>query len=815
MLGHDLRYSLRTLSRSPGFTLATALTLALGIGATTAIFSVVDGVLLQPLGFPQPERIVQLFQVFPKGGKGNFSDPNFADVAAQSQSFSALAEFTSLGSISVSGGAEPVRAHLAMVSKDFFAGLGVAPASGRLFVAQEQQPGGSHAVLVSHGFWQRVLGGVQDLSGLQLRFQEQTYQVVGVMRPGFEFPEKAELWVPRELEAPLPSRTAHNWKVLGRLRDGVPLGQAQQEVSAIARRLKAQYGDDTWMTDAAVVPLHEQTVGRVRPALLLLLGAAGVLLLIACANVANLLLARLATRGREIAVRRALGAGSGQLARQFFVESLLLALPAGGLGLLLAIWGTDVLQVLGPRDLPRLEEIRLHWPVVAFALAVSVATAVALGLTTALRGRTADLRGALAQSQRTVAGAGGSGRLRSGLVVAQVALTLVLLAGAGLLGRSFLHLLAIDPGYRMQGAVVLDLALPWPQDAAAGARQSQLEDELLSRLRAIPGVEQAGGVNSLPLTGGGANGKFLILPSVNDLPKMEDFERLMKDESRTGDAEFRVASDGYFRAMNIPLLRGRMFEERDSLEAPHVALISESLARTRWPAEEALGKVIEFGNMDGDPKAFTVVGIVGDIREESVEAEPRPTFYGNSRQRPGAAAEFHVVLQGSLPETAVTGPARAILRELAPEVPPNFRTLEEISSAALASRRFSLFLLGVFAGTALLLAVMGLYGLVSYVVAQRTQEIGVRVAFGAQARDIRRLVLRHGARLAGLGIGVGLLASLGLTRLLEGLLYGVSATDPGSFGAMALLLAAVTLLASWVPARRASRLDPMAALRAE
>jgi predicted permease len=438
-----------------------------------------------------------------------------------------------------------------------------------------------------------------------------------------------------------------------------------------------------------------------------------------------------------------------------------------------------------------------------------------LGLTAVLRGTGGDLRGWLAQGQRNLAGSGLGKRLRSGLVVVQVALTLVLLVGAGLLGRSFLRLLAIDPGYRTQGGVVLHLALPWPQDAAAAARQSRLQDELISRLRAIPGVVGAGGASDLPLGGNYSNGTFLVLQHPDEVTSFEDFERLMREPSRTGQAEFRVASDGYFRAMGIPLLRGRMFDERDTLEAPHVALISASLARTRWPDEEPLGKLIEFGNMDGDPRPFTVVGIVGDIREASLEAEPSPTLYGNSRQRPGKASTFHIVLQGSVLAASVIGPARAILLELAPEAPPSFRTLEQISSAALASRRFSLVLLGVFAGTALLLAVVGLYSLVSYVVAQRTQEIGVRMAFGARAADIRRLVLRHAAGLALLGIGAGLLAALGLTRLLEGLLYGVSTTDPLAFGAVALLLAAVTLLASLVPAGRAARLDPMAALRAE
>ena len=528
MLLRELRHGLRSLARSPGFALATVLTLGLGIGATTTIFSVVDGVLLRPLGFPQPERLVRLFEVDADGRRMNFSDPNFEDVVAGGDGFSALAQMAPASPVSVSGGAEPFRARLSFVSRGFFPALGVEPVHGRGFVAAEQQSGGPPAVVVSHELWRRTLGGSPDLSSLHLRFEGLDAQVVGVMPPGFDFPAEAELWAPRELLTRLPSRTAHNWQVLGRLREDVSIGQVRQELSALAHRLKAQYGQDTWMADLAVVPLLEQTVGRVRPALLLLLGAGAFLLLIACANAANLLLARLATRQREIAVRRALGANALQLARQLFAESLLLTVPAAALGALLAVWGVAGLQGFGPRDLPRLDEIRVQGAPLGFAFALAVLIGAFLSLAVVLRGRSGDLRGSLALTQRSATAGGASQRLRGALVVAQVALTLVLLTGAALLGRSFVRLAAVDPGYRTQGALVLDLVFSSTGEPDAQARLSHLEDELLDRLGAIPGVEQAGGIGAF------GNGTFLVLPGADQAPRPEDFERLMKDPSRTG-----------------------------------------------------------------------------------------------------------------------------------------------------------------------------------------------------------------------------------------------------------------------------------------
>ena len=812
-LRRDLRFALRTLVRTPGWTLATVLTLALGIGATTAIFSVLHGVLLSPLPYPEPDRIVMLWQLGQSGNQNSISDANFFDIKDRSRSFEALAQVSGGGGpVSVTGDVEPVRVPAVRVSREFFAVLGLEPIVGRLFLEEELREGGTPAVVVSERFWRDRLGAPNDLSGKTLVFGGRAHRVVGVMPRAADHPAGVDLWVPRELDAILPSRTAHNWQAVGRLRDGVTLARANGEVSAIARQLKSEHGDDTWMFDAELVPLHEQLVGHVRSGLLILLGASAFLLLIASANVTNLLLARAAGRQRELAVRLAMGAGRRRLVQQLLIESLVIALAGGALGVLLAFLGVRALLLLEPGNLPRVADVGVSWMVLAFAFALSLVTAASIGLITALRGTGSELRDALAQSQRTMA-AGGH-RVRSGLVVAQVAATLVLLVGAGLLGRSFLRLLSIEPGYRTEGAVVLDVAMPAARTDEELARRRATYDQLLERLRAIPGVRSVGGVNALPLRGGGySNGTFIALLHAGEQMDFERFGQLMKDPARAGYAEFRIASEGYFEAMGISLVRGRLFEPGDAPDAPHVAVISEKLAETEWPGEDAIGKSIQFGNMDGDLRPYTVVGIVTDIREATLDAEPRGTFYGYYRQRPRPVGAFNIVMTGPANPASVIPAARRIVQDVAPDVPPRFRMIEEIVTQSVADRRFSLFLLGAFAASALLLAVMGVYSVVSVLVAQREHEMGIRVALGAQSGDVASLVLRQGAVLALIGILVGLAAAFGLTRLLEALLYGVSATDPVSFAAVSALLVVVALAASWVPARRATRVDPMSVLR--
>jgi len=810
----DVRYVTRALLRSPGFFGVTVLTLALGVGATTAIYSVINGVLLRPLPYPDSERIAQLWQVGERGAHGQVSDPNFEDWQTRTRSFAAMAQFSIGGIVSVAGTSEPVRVRSAVVSRDFFEALGVQPSRGRTFAPEELRVNGAPAVVVSERFWRQQLAGRQDLSGVALTFDNQSYPVIGVLPATMDFPLGTDLWIAKELSERSPYRTGHNWQVIARVADGVTMRQAAAELSTVSRALKQQYRDETWMFDAAVVPLREQMVGTARPMLLVLLAASGFLLLIACANVVNLLVARAAVREGELAVRLALGAGRWRIAQQFLAESFVLAMAGGALGIVLAALGVKALLALEPGDLPRVGEVGLDWAVLAFAFGLSVVVAAVLGLLSAWRASRGDIRQAMAQAQRTQAGAGASYRIRGALVVAQMALTLVLLVGAGLLARSFLQLSRIDPGYRTRQALVLDIVPSFPEGPAGLQERVRLYDELLARLRAMPGVASVGGVSAFPLSGGNrGNGTFIVMSRPDEQIEMSQLARLMRDPARTGEADYRVASADYFRAMNIPLVRGRMFGDRDAPDAPHVALISASLAKAEWPNEDPLGKIIQFGNMDGDLRPFTVVGIVGDVREASLADQPRPTLYGFYRQRPVAAFAFNVILQSTAPAQSLVPAARRIVSELRPDVPPRFRTIETVIAESVADRRFVLLLVGVFGSAAMLLATLGVYSVISYVVAQRRQEIGVRVALGAQSGDVLRMVLRQGFTLAFLGLAIGVVAALFVGRLLSAFLFGVAPNDPVAFGTVILVLAGVALVASLVPALKATRVDPMTALR--
>ena len=808
----DLKYALRSLRRSPAFTAAAVLTLGLGIGANTAIFSVVNGVLLRALPYPKPDALMQVETVFQGGASGNLSYPDFEDLRGQNSSFADLAVYASWTASAAAAG-QGYRMAMAVVSAGFFPILGVPPVAGRVFSGDDERAGQRVAV-VSYGYWQSRLGGSTDFTDRVIRVADQAYAIIGVMPRSYDFPLGNELWVPREPAT--ESRTAHNWHVVGRLRNGVSRARAQQDLTGIARRLKQQYGDDTDMTDAAVRPVLEQLVGSVRPALLVLLGAAGVLLLVACVNVVNLLRARALSRDREVALRLALGARPGRLARRFLAESLMLSLAGGALGVLLAMAGVPVLLAFEPGRLPRAQDIGVDWQVLVFALGVSVMAAVAIGLVPAVRAARRDASEALADSHRGQGGGVASHRVRGALVASQIALTIVLLVGVGLLGRSFFKLLTLDPGYRTRGALVMDVWLPSARDAAGETRNGAFLERLIERLRAIPGIARVGGVNNFPLNSEFyPNGTFLILQRPDEVSSFEDFGRLARQPARIGNAEFRVASAGYFGAMGIPLIRGRLFDERDAPRAPHVAVISASLAQTRWPGEDPLGKLIQFGNMDGDLRPFTIVGVVGDVREQGIGAAVRPTFYAYYRQRPGAAWQFHIVIEGQADVGALATSARRIARELDPEVPTRFQALQEVVSASLANRRFILLLLGLFGGLALVLATTGVYGVIAYTASQRTPEIGVRMALGARGGDVVRMLVTQGARFAVAGIAVGLVTAFALTRFLAALLYGVSATDPLSFSATALVLLLAALVASWIPARRAARVDPMEALRRE
>jgi predicted permease len=824
-LFQDVRYGVRMLAKNPGFTAVAVLTLALGIGANSAIFSVVYGVLLRPLPYPKPDQIVELREVSAKGGRMSFADPNFEDVRSQNHSLQGVAEYGAWLE-SVSGGSEPTRSMLASVSHDFFPLMGVGPVVGRGFAEEEQRFGAAPVALVSYGYWKQYLGGTTDLARTKLTVENQLCSVVGVLPPGFRFPFDSDIWVPRQLLERLPSRTAHNWHVVARLGEGVPLAQARAELSGIAQRLKQQYGQDTMMTDVAVSPLRDALTSNVRPALLVLLGAVGFLLLVACANVVNLLLAQAAARERELAIRLALGAGRNRLVRQFLTEALLLSVAGGVLGVLAALWGVDALVAMAPSNLPRLQDVAINLPVLSFTFALSVAVAAALGVFTAWRATSGESRGS--QDRRSALqavlaerGQGHTGTLRGQrlsriIIAAQMAITVVLLAGAGLLGRSLLRVLAVDPGFRTEHILTMDLAMPFAEKDTEKVQRVAFLNELFLRLCAVPGVREVGGINGLPLMTGLADGTYILMDPQEKLPtSMEDLGRLFHDSTRTGDADYGVASEGYFRALGIPLLRGRLFDQRDTLDSPHVALISESLAREKWPNGDPLGRTIEFGNMDGDRRFLTVAGVVGDVREDSLEARPRPTIYVNYRQRPQATGQFTVVLRTTAQPAVVIPAAREIVRDLDPNVPPSFNTFTEVFSASLKTRRFNLTLVGVFAATALLLAVAGIYGVMAYSVAKRTHEMGVRIALGASAPDVLRLVLSQAMLTTVVGAVVGIAGSLVLTRAMQSLLFGVSATDPVTLAGVALLLGFAALLASYIPARRATKVDPMVALRYE
>ena len=809
----DLRYAIRSLARNPGFFVVAVLTLALGIGATTAIFSVVNGVLLQPLPYPSSDRIVQLFQIDKDAQRVSVSEPNFADWKSQTRAFQSMALSSSGGTITVNGLSEPARARATSVSRDFFSVFGVKPQLGRTFVDDELRFGAPASLIVSHGFWQKYLDASPRAIGRTLQIGSTLFTIVGVMPAAMDFPAGNELWMPHEIERVNPSRTSHGWRVVARLKDGVSLPQAKQDLSAVSRRLKQQYGDETWMSDAELVTLHEQLVGKIRKTLMVLLGASAFLLLIACANVVNLLVARMTIRRSEIGLRLALGASRVRLAQQFLTEAAVLAVLGGVTGVAIAAAGVRVLLAMQTGNLPRAGEVHVNWSVLVFALVVSIGTALAIGLLAAWHGTRGDIREALSASQRTQAGGGSSGRVRSTLVVTQMALTVVLLVGAGLLGRSFVRLSDVKPGFRTQRVVVLDASIPYERGAEGTRRRVTFYQQLMAGARAIPGVTRVGASNDVPLVGGGADGAFIIMSRIDEPMNMADIPKLLKDPSRSGYANFFVVDGNYFDAMNIPLERGRTFGTGDVESAPHVALVSASLAKAKWPNENPIGKIIQFGNMDGDLRPFTVVGVVGDVRDQSLAVEPTPTFYAYQPQRVNAASNFHVVLQTAGDPTSVIAAARSLVRELRPDVPPVLRTIETVISTSVADRRFVLVLVGVFGAAALLLATLGVYSVISYLVTQRRQEIGVRIALGAQRGDVLNLVLRQGAMLALIGIAVGSAGALFVTRLLKGLVYGVSTTDPVAFGGVIALLTVVALLASWVPAQRATRVDPMNVLR--
>ena len=804
-LFQDVRFGARMLAKHKGFTAVAVLTLALGIGANTAIFSVVNAVLLKPLPYDNSHELVQIWGTQPQLDTAPMSPANFLDWREQNRVFERVAAYTGQN-LNLSGVADPERIRATRVSADLFELLRVRPELGRAFLAEEDQYGGQRVVILSHGLWQRRFGANPEILGRSLTLNDQSYVVVGVMPPDFSFPRTTtEMWTPIAFSpGERGTRNTNYISVLARLKPGVTIEQARSEMEALARRQQEQYQEANTGIGVKLISYKEQVVGNTRPILLLLLGAVGFVLLIACANVANLLLARAAGRRKEMAVRSALGAGRRRVVRQLLTESVLLALVGGGLGLLLALWGINLLVALQPANIPRLAELRVDRGVLMFASALSLLTGVAFGLAPALRATKLDLNDALKEGGKGADAGGGRQRLRSILIVSEIALSLVLLIGAGLMIKSFWRLNQVEPGFNAENTLTMVVSLPTTRYAEPG-RQVAFFRQAVERVGNLPGVDAAGVTTNIPLFGGNSTGF-----NVEGDPPYAPGQRPL--------VEYRSVSPGYFRAMGIPLLRGRTFNEQDGGDAPGVVIINETLARRHFPGEDPLGKRLGFS---GPTDWREIVGVVRDTRNYGLDEEVKPEAYmPYTQSAPGyLAGSISGMILVARTASDPQGMSAAIKREvqgLDGNLPVyNIKTMEQHLAESTAQRRFNMLLLSAFAGVAVLLAVFGLYGVMSYMVSQRTREIGLRMALGAQARDILGMAVRQGVVLILIGIGVGLAGALALTRVMSGLLYGVDATDPATFAAIVLLLAFASLIACYIPARRATRVDPLIALKYE
>lgn len=803
-LRQDLLYALRRLVKAPAFTVVAVVTLALGIGANTAIFSVVNGVLLKPLPYPESERLVGVYHTA-NGRRAVMSGPNFTDVARTATSFENAAAI-STGRMILTGQGEPIRIPVANVSASLFNVLRVRPILGRTFNADENTPGRTSIVVLSYGLWQQRFGGDPDVVGRRIQLDGVSREVVGVMPQGFSYPADRQAWLPVEYDQNFVTRQRGAWylDVVARLKPGVTTQQSATEVETIGRNLAREYPDADAEIGMTTYPLREAMVGDIRRAVFVLLGAVGFVLLIACANVANLLLARAAAREPEMAVRTALGAGRGRLVRQLLTESIILALVGAAFGLLLAVWGVEFLTSLKPQGIPRLDNIRIDGAVVLFTMAIAVVTGVLFGVApafTATRGLTASLK----EGGRGAVTARGGARLRGALVVAELALAVMLLAGAGLLMRSFIKLQAVDPGFRPEQALTFELTLP----EARYKEDPQIIsffDRLLPRLRALPGVRAAAAVMGLPLSGM----DFVISFEVEGRPPVPPSQRPAM--------QVRVATPDYFSTIGIPLKRGRGFSDDDRQGTTPVVLITETAARMFFPNEDPIGKTIKLGwGRGGGARRRAggeVVGIVGDVKEAGLDEPNPPHIYMPLRQWP--VGFMSIVVKTATPPPTLADAARTEVYAVDPNLPvSNVRTLDEIVARSISQPRFYMLLLAIFAGVALALAAIGIFGVLSYAVAQRTREIGIRMALGAQQHTVIGLVVREAMLLVAFGVASGTIAALVLSRTMTKMLFSVAPTDPATFAIVAAGLLAVALLASYLPARRATRVDPVVALRTE
>ncbi|MGA8215682.1 MAG: ABC transporter permease [Candidatus Sulfotelmatobacter sp.] len=804
-LFQDFRYALRQLRKSPGFTAVAVLTLALGIGANTAVFSVVDQVLLHPLPYPDSDRIVKVSQTFEGISTDDASPANYLDWVSQNQLsqnpvFAQMA--ASRGWVgSLSEGDRPERVRGTMTTPSFFPLFGVSPILGRGLEASDAQPGNDHVVVLGYGLWQRYFAADRSLVGRNIRLNGEPYTVVGVMPPNFSPDEYGELWLPSAWVVPThpqaPDKDPRQFRdrnyldVWARLKPGITSQQVHAELDTIGRRLEKEYPDSNGNVGVSFLPLHEYIVGDIRPVLLVLLAAVVIVLLISCANVANLLLARATARAKEISIRTALGASRRRLLRQLLTESVLLAIVGGVLGLLLAVLAVPSLLALSPPDIRQFKQIGINREVLAFSFLASVVSGVVFGLIPALQSSRSTPNAFLKEGER--GSAANRGRTRSALVIAEVGLSLVLLVGAGLLVKSFARLMEVNVGFDPDHLLTFNLGLPSSTDPV---RQLAFYQQVVQRLQALPGVQAVGAVSRLPLSGGNSSRSF-------NVPGIE----------KGYEADIRVSTPDYFRAMGIPLLKGRNFSESDLDSSLNLAVVNDALARTVFPGQDPIGK--QLTHFGPDHLTLQIVGVVGDVRHVGLDTEPRSEIYQLLGQAQWPSM-FVAIRSASSDATSMTSAAQNVVWSVNKDVPlANIRTMQNLVANSVQPRRFSILLLTIFAAVAMLLAAIGLYGVMSYSVAQRTKEIGIRMALGARRSDVLALIVKQGMLLMLMGLAVGTVLSLGLTRLISGMLFGITATDPLTFADVTALLCFVAFLANYLPARRAARVEPTVTLRSE
>jgi putative ABC transport system permease protein len=803
----DLRYGARMLWKNPGFTLIAVITLALGIGANTAIFSVIDALMLRPLPFREPDKLFQVWESNVKIGQdeGDASYPNFADWRDRNQVFEQIAIYTD-STFNLTGAAEPELVQGAIVAPAFFPMLGVKPMLGRVLAPEEDYPNKVFSVVMSERLWRRRFNSDPQVIGRTISLDTESFTVVGVV-PNISnlagLPNDTDVWISISQAYGFNNRRGHGYLVMARLRPGVTREQAQADMDRIAGALAVQYPESNTDRGVRLVPLQEQIVGDFKLALLTLLGAVLFVLLIASANVANMLLARAAGRQKEIAIRAALGAGRLRLIRQLIAESLLLAGLGGAAGLLLAIWGVYLLIAFGPAELPRAGEVAVDGRALGFTLAVSLLTGIIFGLAPALQASRPDLNETLKDGVRGATGGAGHRRMRSLLVVSEVALSLVLLVGAGLLMRSFLKLHAVDPGFNPNNMLTMRVSLEGPNYEKAESRIA-FYDHLLDKIKALPGVRSVGARSHIPL-----------VPADNYANLAFAVEGRLSDPANRLTAYYNTVSPDLFRTMEIPVSKGRPFNEHDDQKAQKVIIINETLARRYFPGVDPIGKRISL--KDENPKEedwSTIVGVVKDTKPLALDSKPSPEMYMPFAQRPARSMAL-MIRTTNKPESVAAAVRRNVQALDRNQLAYGLRTFEGVMSEAVATPRFRASLLGVFAAVALILAMVGVYGVMSYAVTRRTREIGIRMALGAEPRDALKMVMRQGAKLAAAGVAIGSVAAAALTWLIEGLLFDLRAADPATFVAAPLLLAGAALLACYLPARRATKVDPMVALHYE